>query len=335
MNEQTLYINLLKGAVIGTLPYANSLATSYADLIKNGKIVKEKKANIYPELIFYYGDMMDGEEEKELENLLQNTDNQTLCERLSNVESQYEDYFIEMISERRKIVERIYQDVTNRSNIAINDDEILAIKKSESLNNAFDAGQIWKKIQRNENDAIKNLYTQTYQKVNHHILQNSGDEEDSVDIWSETQAEFRRKLNHSPDDKGYYQWRPVSNNSEEKASILTFFIGICRMRWRDILRMKNKIEAKEDDVISEFYQQEIGNDLDDFYEQEHLKNRIRTAIKQLLNPCQEIVLGKWFGGEFGEGLTSKDLALQLNYKAGTIDNLHRGCLENLREILKS
>jgi RNA polymerase sigma factor (sigma-70 family) len=201
------------------------------------------------------------------------------------------------------------------------------------LQKATDAGEVWKKIQRNENDAIKNLYTQTYQKVNHHILQNSGEEEDSVDIWNRTQTEFRRKLNKNPDDKGYYQWRPVSNHAIEKASILTFFIRICRMRWLDVLRMKDKIDTREEEVLSEFYQQENGNDLDDFYEQEHLKNRIRTAIKKLLNPCQEIVLGKWFGGEFGEGLTSKDLALQINYRAGTIDNLHRGCLDNLREIL--
>lgn len=331
MNEQTLYLNLLKGAIIGNLPYANYLATSYANLIKHGKIVNETKANIYPELIFYYGDMMDSKEENELEELLQNPDSQPLYKRLMLVESQYEDYFIEMISERRKTVERIYEDVTNRSNITISDDEILAIKRAESLKKAFDVGLVWKKIQRNENEAIKNLYAQTFQKVNHHILQNSGDEEDSLDIWSNVQAEFKRKLTKLPEEKGYFQWRPVANNLIEKASIITFFIKICTMRWLDVLRKKKNENEHQKNILNEYLQDECESYDDDG--NDFLKNRIRIAIEQLRIPCQKIVTGKWFGGEFGEGLTSRELSPLINYSPGTIDNLHGGCLDDLRKLL--
>lgn len=332
MTEQTLYTRLLKGAIIGTLPYADSLAESYANMIENGKINYENKPNIFSELILYYGDMLEEEEERDLSDLLKSANKQALTERLNNLERDYREYFLELISERREKVEIVYQDITQREKITIEDEEIISIKKAESLTDASSAGSVLKKIVRNENEAIMHLYQETFAKINHHISLNSGTRDDAGDIWSKSSIEFRKKLDKIPKEKGYYEWRPAKNKFLNNASIYTFYIGICIRRWLDELR-KRKIEInpKNSDLLIELSKE--NSETEDFYEKEHLKFRIRAAIKKLDKTCQKIINGRWFGGPFGEGLSSKELALETGLSEGYINNKHKSCLEQLREIL--
>lgn len=332
MTEQTLYTGLLKGAIIGTLPYANSLAETYANMIENGRINYENKPNIFSELILYYGDMLEEEEERDLSVLLKSTNKQALTERLNNLERDYREYFLELISERREKVEIVYQDLTQREKIIIEDEEIKSIKKAESLADANSAGNILKKIARNENEAIMHLHQETFAKINHHIIQNSGTGDDAGDIWSKSSIEFRKKLDKRPREKGYYEWRPAKSKALNNASIYTFFLGICIRRWLDELKKRKvEINPKNSDLLIELSKE--NSETEEFYEQEYLKFKIRIAIQKLGETCQKIINGRWFGGPFGEGLSSKELATETGLSEGYINNKHKSCLEQLREIL--
>jgi RNA polymerase sigma factor (sigma-70 family) len=333
MDEHTLYTSLLKGSNIGSLPFADSLASIYSDMIERGSL--QNFTAIFPNLIYYYGDMMEESEEQEIERILQKTDRQIISQKLRKLEGNYGEYFLELISERRETVERIYQDITQRTNKVMADKDIIAIKKAESMADPVEAGRIWKAIVKNENSAIHFLYQNTIGQIKHHILQNNGDEDDAHDNWHKTQLEFTKKLKKVPNDEGYYEWRPTTSSSTESTSIQTFFYKISKMRWLDFLRSRKREEEvykdalihKNDEVsATEEYESREANDM--------LRLKLEKAITKLENRCPEILMGKWFGGQYGDGLTTKELSQQINLAVGTIDNRHRGCLEDLKAILR-
>ena len=333
MTEQALYTGLLKGSNIGSLPFADFLATTYSDMIERGILLNF--TNIFSNLIYYYGDMMEEADEQEIENILQSSDKQIVFQKLKALEKDYSEYFLDLISERRGNVERIYQDITQRTNKVMTDDEIVAIKKAESMADVSEAGRIWKAIVKKENLAIHFLHQNTFGQIKHYILQNNGNEDDANDNWIKTQLELNKKLKKAPNAEGYYEWRPTTTIFTESTSIQTFFYKISKMRWLDILRSRKREEqVYQDALISEDYEALSIEDYEKREANDTLRLKLETAIAQLGNRCPEILMGKWFGGQFGDGLTSKELAQQINISSGTIDNRHKGCLDDLRVILK-
>lgn len=333
MTEQALYTVLLKGSNIGSLPFADSLAITYTDMIEKGSIQNFTK--IFPDLIYYYGDMMEEADEQEMENILQSSDKQAVSQKLRALEKDYGEYFLDLISERRENVERIYQDITQRTNKVMSDDEIVAIKKAESMADVSEAGRIWKAIVKKENIAIHFLYQNTIEQTRHYILQNSGDEDNAKDNWNKTQLELNKKLKKAPNTEGYYEWRPTTTVFTESTSIQTFFYKISKMRWLDILRSRKREEqVYQDALIGKDYEALSIEEYEKREANDALRLKLETAIAQLGNRCPEILMGKWFGGQYGDGLTSKELAQQINLSSGTIDNRHKGCLDDLRIILK-
>ncbi len=332
MNDLTLYTKLLKGANIGSLSFANSLATTYSKMIENGDILPQNRLNIYGELIGFYGTMMEESEEKDLENLLQNADNQKTVSHLKLLDANYTDYFLELISERRERIEIIYEDVSKRIKIAMIDDEITEIKKAESLSDFTLAGEIWKKIAKNENIAIQELKHETQKSLVNYMAKNSGNEEDAKDIWAEAQSEFRKILGKLPHESGFYQWQSSNDKDEKTASIKTFFFRICKMRWLDELRRLKRIDNKQGNIIKRYYEPIEEDSLNEKHEKEYISRQVRFAITKLQAKCQKIIIPKWFGGKNGEVLSSKELSSAIGYAVGTIDNNYKNCLQELKTI---
>lgn len=333
MEEKNLYTSLLKGAMVGNLRYADNLATRVADLIEKTNTPGKNIAAFTSDLIYYYGDMLEEDEEQALESAAILEGNPALPDLLRSLEVKYARYFLEMLSRRREKVETVYNDVTARSNVLIDDEDIHDIKKCESLGEAEHAGNIFKNMLRREKNATIELYRKSIHQLEHHVLKNSGEKDEAPELWSVAQCEFRRKLDKKPAETGYYQWRPADDGSFVKTSIFTYFMSICRYRWFDFLR-KKATERRHRTELYEGSKSDYENQA--FYvpgEESELRDSIFEAIEELGKPCREVVTGKWFGGDYGDGLTSKELAVRIGYSPGSIDNLHPGCLKKLRLIL--
>lgn len=331
MNEQTLYTSLLKGVIIGKLSYANSLATYYSKWLGGKEINSYLKPKIIDELKAFYGSIMEPEDELEMEDLFNQSDKNNLIAFLKNLEENYNPYFLSLIAKRRNKVDTIYIDVFDRTKLVIEDDDIHEIKLAESNKNALLAGIVWKKITEKERIAFTYFRDQSFPKVNHLVVNNSGNQHDTKDIWAKATCELLRKLERVPGVKGYYEWRPINTDNIIKTGIFTYFITICKNRWLDVLRKKGKeINFEEGSIYDEVERkeaiQEEETDLRPSFE-------ILKAIQQLPESCQKIIIGKYFGGTEGIGMTSKELSLESGLAVGYINNIHQSCLDKLRNIL--
>jgi hypothetical protein len=336
MNEQTLYTSLLKGVIIGKLSYANSLATYYSKWLVEREIDSRLKPKIIDDLKVYYGDIMEPDEESEMEDLFKQTDKNSLISFLKNLEENYNPHFLNLIAKRRNKVDTVYTDVFDRTKVVIEDDDVHEIKLAESNKNASLAGTVWKKITENERKAITYFYQQSFSKINHLVVNNSGDEDDASDIWAKSQCEFSLKLEKMPRETGYYEWRPLDNEEKIKTSIFTYFYRICNCRWLDVLR-KRKDEVTNIDEIVNFEGFEEEEYLEIILEEDlnfRPSPKILKAISQLPESCQKIIVGKHFGGTMGTGLTSKALSLESGLAIGYINNIHKSCLDKLGDIIK-
>jgi RNA polymerase sigma factor (sigma-70 family) len=331
MNELTVYMQLLKGANIGNLSFANNIATAYSKLIERSEVPPQGMAKIYAEIIGFYGSILEEDEEEYFKKVLQNNESQLIIDFLRLLDVRYADYFLEMISERRETVEIVYEDVSKRVKIAMSDEEIVAIKKAESLLDIVLASNLWKKITVNERNAIIELKKATKDNLIKYLLQKFGSREDTEDVWIEAQVAFRKNLTKLPHEKGFYQWRPIDSPDAPAASIKTYFLTICRNKWVDSLR---KVKALGN--ISE-----LPNELSDMkyenpqYEREYLSRKMKFAISKLPEKCQKIIVPKWLGGKNGEVLSSKELSVVTGYAIGTIDSNHKKCLQQLGTIWKN
>ena len=331
MNEQTLYTSLLKGVIIGKLSYANSLATYYSKWLGGKEINSYLKPKIIDQLKAFYGSIMEPEDELEMEDLFNQSDKNNLIAFLENLEENYNPYFLSLIAKRRNKVDTIYIDVFDRTKLVIEDDDIHEIKLAESNKNALLAGTIWKKIIENERDTITYFYKQTFKKVNHLVVGNSRSQDEANLVWVKAMIVLLNKLEKMPEVEGYYEWRPISTNEHEKASIFTYFIEICKYRWLDILRKKGKEIHFEEGIM--YDEVEIKEAIQEEETDLRPSFKILKAIQQLPESCQKVIIGKYFGGTEGIGITSKELSLESGLAVGYINNIHQSCLDKLRNIL--
>jgi RNA polymerase sigma factor (sigma-70 family) len=339
MTEEILYTSLLKGAIIGDLPYANYTAYGYAKQIKNGQLLAQNIPMIYNKLILNYGNLLEKEEEDDLKTLLQSLEIQRIIDYLLYLEEIYSPYFLRLISKRCHDVQLVYDNITSRiKSWHFEDKEIKDLKRAES-NGDFDlAGNVYKKLEANNNLAIIELHKKTEHPVYHYVISRNGTKEDSNTTWSVAFSAFSKQLKiipHKPIIVGFYEWRPVETDKQQKATIFTYFIEICQHKWIDEIRRRTRIDGRELKVQLDNYSILGGSidEINDFYDLEDLKFMLRRAIERLGDTCKKIIKSKYFGGEFGDGLTSKETAQEINLTAGTIDNKHPKCLTELRKLM--
>ncbi len=340
MTEEILYTSLLKGAIIGDLPYANYMAYGYAKQIKNNQLLGQNIQTIYNKLIINYGNLLEEKEEEDLELLLQSSDKQPIIDYLLYLEEIYNPYFLRLISKRCHEVQLVYDNITSRiKSWHFEDKEIKDLKTAESSGDFDLAGSIYKKIESNNNSAIIELHEKTEHPVEHYIKSRNGTKEDSDATWSTAFSSFSKRLKiipHKPIIVGFYEWRPIDTDKQQKATIFTYFIEICHHKWIDEVRRRTRIARREVEGLSDNYPILGGSidEINDFYDFEDLKFRLRRAIDRLGDTCKKIINSKYFGGKFGDGQTSKETAQEIGIVAGTIDNKHPKCLEELRRLMK-
>ena len=335
MTEQTLYTDLLKGSIIGRLSYANYVATGYADEMAKGDVNLQNKRLIFEEIKRFYGDMMEKEEEDELAELLQNNVKKAI-EYLKQLDKDYVSYFLEILSNQRKEVETIYNEISDRVKIVIKDDKITEIKIAESKEDLLMAGKAWREIVVDDINAIYCLHKNTYSKIQHELRAKTQQniDTDIEHLVDKGMVEFKKKLTYPPKTKGYFEYRPNKENELHKSSVCNYFITLCVQRGLDFLR---RISKHSDSILYEWYGEpnKQNHAFEDIEAQESQTAKIKYAINSLKRACKEIILGKYYGGLEGKVLSSIELSNNTGYAVGYINNEHKDCLKQLREILSN
>jgi RNA polymerase sigma factor (sigma-70 family) len=336
MTEEILYTSLLKGAIIGDLPYANYMAYGYAKQIKNEQFPRHQIPFLFDKLKYYYGYLLEKEEEDDLELLLQSPEKQPIIDYLLYLEDIYNPYFLRLISKRCHEVQLVYDNIASRiKSWHFEDKEIKELKSSESKNDFYLAGNTYKKINTDNEFAIRELHKTTEHSVDFYVMKNSGNKEDSDDVWCVTFSKFVEILQRMPSPLNkpkFYEWRPTDTETHPKAKVSTYFIGISQNKWKDELRRRKTQTTHEAKTVYEI-DPDSYDDINDYYDFEDLKYRLKKAIERLGDTCKKIIKSKYFGGELGDGLSSKETAQEIGLTVGTIDNKHPKCLEELRLLM--
>jgi RNA polymerase sigma factor (sigma-70 family) len=336
MTEEILYTSLLKGAIIGDLPYSNQMASAYAKQIKNDQLPDRDLPNLFEKLKPFYGYLLEASEETDFERLLQSLEKQRIIDYLLYLEKIYNPYFLRLISKRCHEVQLIYDNVASRiKSWHFEDMEIQKLKTAESNQDFLMAVEVHKKVEVDGNKAIGELYKNTESVVYHYVLNNSGDANDSAETWCVSFSKFWGILKRKPNAENkpkFYEWRPIATLTHPTAKVSTFFIGICYNKWKDELRRRKRSILQEPDFIHEL---DAGSydDINQFYDFEDLKYNLKKAIERLGDTCKKIIKNKYFGGEFGDGLSSKETAQVTGLAVGTIDNNHPKCLKELHQLM--
>lgn len=334
LTEQELYTRLLKGQIIGTIPYANYLATSYAKEIEQKEFSDETKYKIFEEIINFYGDMLESDAERDLEKIMINANKSKAAERLKQLDVEYMDYFLEIISPKRTNVETFYNEISDRTNIEIKDEDITNIKISESTQNFNLAVQAWRNIVVNDLLAIFEIKQKTKEKINRIIYLNVSSkinlDADIEVIIDKSVVALKKKLTMMPGTKGYFEFRPNEKNDFLKYSIVSLFITICGKRGLDVIRKRfTHIKRMEYELHGKIFIIEI----EDSDEIELKKQKMEAAIKRLTKICLEIIQGRYFGGLEGKVLTTNELSEKTGYDSGYINNKHKRCLSEMKAYL--
>lgn len=325
MDEKSIYISLLKGAVFEPLSINDTVIKSIIDELDASQTIDYDL--VYNQIISTYGDLLEPSQEQELLEHIHKLDDKRIRQMLGYIQTLYPIYFIEQLATRRKQIENIYQEISER-NILIEDDEITALKKIESTQD-FELGKIvFRKIKIQDNKAIIALHDESYAKIENHILGNSGNKLDAEEHWSDCFLEFRTKLRRKPSEKGYYAWRKKGIKTNKEAALITFFIGICKNRWIDKLRKRPDINISfiENYFFDERY--DLDYDFDAYDDKLQLLSQLKEAIEKLSKTCQNIIKGKWL-----DELKSKELSQKIGLSTGYIDNEHVRCIKQLQKLM--
>ena len=167
-------------------------------------------------------------------------------------------------------------------------------------------------LKGNEDDALKKLYTENYDKVERYILNNNGTEEQAKDIYQEAFIAMWRNIQM---DKFH---------AENEHSLSGYLLRIAKNKWIDHLRSDYyKKTARLSDATVE--SQKV--DLPDF--EVNYINAVKEKFTLLGVNCKEVLTRFYYRKE-----SMKTIADQFEWTEATARNNKYRCLQKLRELIK-
>jgi len=163
-------------------------------------------------------------------------------------------------------------------------------------------------ISRRDDSTFQWLYEHNYQMIKSMVLNNSGTEEDAVDVFQEGMIALWVNVR-----KGSFQLT-------ETAKISTYFFRLCSNLWISRLRKKKLTVISEDKADLS----NIAEDAADLESYERIK-LIEEGIKSLGDNCQRIL--KLF---YYKKASIREIALQLNLTEKSAKNGKYRCLQKLK-----
>ncbi|MBQ4819726.1 sigma-70 family RNA polymerase sigma factor [Aquimarina sp. MMG016] len=154
---------------------------------------------------------------------------------------------------------------------------------------------------------IKEFYKENFKYIRKYIIQNSGNQEDVEDVFQDAMMILYEKIEFEP--------------LELKASLRTYFFGICKNLWKKRLRRMKKIIISDEVFTSEEIQEDITTILDT-NDREYL---YRKYFIQLSDTCQQL-LSLVFKNK-----TTLEIASSMGYSEGYTRKKKFECKKNLIE----
>jgi len=167
-------------------------------------------------------------------------------------------------------------------------------------------------IKANNENALKQLYTQNFKKVEHYILTNSGSVHQAKDTYQEAFIVL---------------WRNIKTGKFEpknETALQGYLYQIAKNKWIDFLRSSQfrKTDSLPDNL-------EEADDMAPVDNQPKEKNlsKVMSAFKQLGNPCKELLTHFYFGKK-----SVREIANTLQIEEASVRNKKYRCMQKLKEL---
>lgn len=360
--EQALYRGLLNGNMLSKLIYASGLAAFYAGKFTDRTYFDQHRNLALDSLFNTYRDVLEPDEEKELTELMHGTDMPRLIKWLYNLEALYMDDFAELAQESTHRIATVSKEIQARLRFQLPNPAIEVVDavfkatrefyKDEKVEEVLQKNDTIEKelagIRRDWGQSEMVLYNELRPKFIIHVQRNSGNQDDAHDTWAKSMSDFQNRLKATPDAQekpigrkhkvAYYRW------FENRASVKTFFYGICLSDWLDVLRLQKLRENKKpseknlDPVESESAGWQ-PNSKHGFVAENRFEE-LREAIDELAPFCRRLIQLRYFEGysllEIVEILSDTDAdGNKRFYSYRTIVKKHNECLERMKRSLYS
>ena len=164
-------------------------------------------------------------------------------------------------------------------------------------------------ISEKRNDAFLFLYNNQMDTIIKMVKQNSGLEEDALDIFQEGMIAIWVNIK-----KGKYQ---LDGNTK----VSTYLYSICRNLWFKKLRDSKKIVS-----MNNYVEQAVSDEQDDDLEYFKVK-KLQAHFKKLGEKCQSILHLYYY-----KKASIREIAAQLNYEEKSAKNEKYRCMKRLRAM---
>ncbi|MFZ5554663.1 MAG: RNA polymerase sigma factor [Bacteroidota bacterium] len=159
---------------------------------------------------------------------------------------------------------------------------------------------------------LKRIYKEHYPKIQHMVLQNSGDEEDAKDLYQEAFVVFYQKIS----EEGF----------ELTCSIGTFIYSISKNLWLKQLRVFSRNVVLRLDNEEEIWDaEEVIKEYE--YQEKDIRS-LESALKKLGEPCKTILVDFFFHKK-----SMEEIAEKMGYtNSANAKNQKYKCFNRLKKI---
>ncbi|WP_108804966.1 RNA polymerase sigma factor [Aquimarina sp. Aq107] len=144
-------------------------------------------------------------------------------------------------------------------------------------------------LYNNNSLSVKNFYEDNFSMIKNYVIQNSGNEEDAKDLFQDALIIVYEKLN--------------SDSLRIQSSLNSYFFGVCKNLWKNILRRKKKLL-----LISNSFNE--NSFVEDQFDQKELNHIYVRNFEKLSNSNKKILC------LFFKGITMREIAKINGYTEG-------------------
>lgn len=185
----------------------------------------------------------------------------------------------------------------------------------ELRNEAFSDAEVISNLMENTrvDAALRHLYRENFELLSRYIVNNSGSEQDSEDIFQEVMVAFIGLVR--------------AGKFRGESSIRTFLFSLNKNIWLNELKRRGRAEARE--LKYEKQNEQVAVTADMAMELKQTKSELMEVIEQLGENCKKILMLFYF-----ENKSMKEIVDHLPYEnEQVVRNKKSKCLKKLEEMV--
>ncbi|RYF82635.1 MAG: sigma-70 family RNA polymerase sigma factor [Chitinophagaceae bacterium] len=189
------------------------------------------------------------------------------------------------------------------------------VQMKELRNEAFSDAEVISNLMENTrvDAALRHLYRENFELLSRYIVNNSGSEQDSEDIFQEVMVAFIGLVR--------------AGKFRGESSIRTFLFSLNKNIWLNELKRRGRAEARE--LKYEKQNEQVAVTADMAMELKQTKSELMEVIEQLGENCKKILMLFYF-----ENKSMKEIVDHLPYEnEQVVRNKKSKCLKKLEEMV--